>query len=169
MDFWASIARAFLAEPEDAERALTAYRLDFNGLLIVPQVLCHIGEAHLDAGRAAEAQRVLAEAGDVMAQHGEVYWEPEVFRLQGRLAILQRSDQLDLAAALHQRALSLAHERGLRLLELRAATDLARLWADVGGRTKARELLAPIYNGFTEGFGAPDLRDAKALLDELEG
>ena len=56
---------------------------------------------------------------------------------------------------------------GLRLLELRAATSLARLWSDEGKRAKARELLAPIHGWFTEGFDTLDLKEAKALLDEL--
>jgi predicted ATPase len=62
-------------------------------------------------------------------------------------------------------ALSIAREQGTRGFELRAATSLARLWAD-DGRREARELLAPVYNRFTEGFDTADLKEAKALLDE---
>jgi predicted ATPase len=57
--------------------------------------------------------------------------------------------------------------KGARLFELRAATSLARLWRDQGKRTEARELLSPVYGWFTEGFDTPDLKEAKALLDEL--
>jgi predicted ATPase len=65
------------------------------------------------------------------------------------------------------KAMSVARNRGARLLELRAATDLARLWHDDGRCTEAHALLAPIYGWFPEGFAMPDLREAKALLDEL--
>jgi predicted ATPase len=63
--------------------------------------------------------------------------------------------------------LSIAQEQGAKLWELRAAVSLARLWRDQGRRAEARDLLAPIYGWFTEGFDTPDLKDAKALLDAL--
>jgi predicted ATPase len=64
-------------------------------------------------------------------------------------------------------AVEIADKQGALLLKLRAITSLAHLWRDQGKRTEARELLAPIYGGFTEGFDTPDLKEAKALLDEL--
>ena len=64
-------------------------------------------------------------------------------------------------------ALAIAREQGTRGYELRAATSLARLWREQGRRTEARDLLAPLYGSFTEGFETPDLKKAKALLDEL--
>lgn len=67
---------------------------------------------------------------------------------------------------LHQ-AMEIARQQGARSLELRAVRDLARLWADHGERRQAVGLLAHVYDGFTEGFDTPDLRDAKALLDAL--
>jgi predicted ATPase len=75
----------------------------------------------------------------------------------------------DLAAAEHNysRALAIARQQSAKLLELRAATSLARLWRDQGKHTKARDLLAPVYSWFTEGFDTPILQDAKALLDQL--
>jgi predicted ATPase len=66
-----------------------------------------------------------------------------------------------------QRTLNIARDQNSRALELRAATSLARLWVEQGRRDEARELLAPIYGSFTEGFDTPDLKEAKALLDEL--
>jgi predicted ATPase len=64
-------------------------------------------------------------------------------------------------------ALAIACEQGTRGYELRAATSLARLWREQGRRTEARDLLAPLYGWFTEGFATPDLKEAKALLDRL--
>jgi predicted ATPase len=71
------------------------------------------------------------------------------------------------AEASYQKALVVARQQSAKLWELRAATSLARLWRDQGKRTEARDLLAPVYNWFTEGFDTPVLQDAKALLDEL--
>ena len=64
-------------------------------------------------------------------------------------------------------ALAIAHEQGTRGYELRAATSLARLWGEQGRRDEARDLLAPLYGWFTEGFGTADLKEARRLLDEL--
>ena len=65
------------------------------------------------------------------------------------------------------RAIAVTRQQGAKSLELRAATSLARLWRDQGRRAEARDLLAPVYGWFTEGFDTADLKDAKALLDEL--
>ena len=73
------------------------------------------------------------------------------------------------ALAALERALSLARDQTAKTWELRAATSLARLWREQGKHTEARDLLAPVYGWFTEGFDTPDLKDAKALLDELSG
>jgi predicted ATPase len=67
----------------------------------------------------------------------------------------------------YHQALAVAERQSAKSFELRAATSLARLWRDKGKRTEARDLLAPIYDWFTEGFDTPVLQDAKALLDEL--
>ena len=66
-----------------------------------------------------------------------------------------------------ERALAVARAQQTKSWKLRASTSLARLWRDQGKRTEARDLLAPIYGWFTEGFDTPDLKEAKALLDEL--
>jgi hypothetical protein len=164
---WGAIVSPFLERGDAAERALTVYRREFNSGLTVPQLLCHFGEDYLESGRTADARRVLTEAGDLMEQHGELYWEPELFRLRGRLAAAEGRGASE-AATGFERALALARQRGAHLLELRAATDLARWRSAQGQRAAARQMLAPVYASFTEGFHAKDLKEAKAVLDELE-
>ena len=89
----------------------------------------------------------------------------ELNRQRGQL--LQRQGHTEAAEELYGKALSIAREQDAKLWELRAAVSLARLRRAQGRCAEARDLLAPIYGWFTEGFGTPDLREAKALLDEL--
>ena len=89
----------------------------------------------------------------------------EHHRLKG-LALLAKGDP-EAAEASLQTAIDIAQKQSAKSWELRAATSLARLWRDQGRQEEARNLLAPVYNWFTEGFGTPDLQAAKALLDEL--
>jgi predicted ATPase len=86
-------------------------------------------------------------------------------RVRGEL-LIETGDRMAAEASFRD-AIALAGKQGAKLFELRAAASLARLWRDRGKRAEARELLAPVYAGFTEGFDAPDLIDAKALLREL--
>ncbi len=151
----------------NAEKALDIWQRKHNGRMLVPEMLCRIGEAYLDEGITSEADRVLAEAATLMEQKGQVYWESELYRLRGRLAAMVARDNPEAAGAECQRAISIARERSTKLLELRAATDFARLLAEHGDRPKAKELLSPVYNWFTGGFDKPDLMEAKATLEEL--
>ena len=89
----------------------------------------------------------------------------ELNRQKGRL--LWRRGNPEAAEEFYRTALSIAEEQEAKLWELRAAASLARLWRDQGKRGKARDLLAPVYGWFTEGFDTPDLKQARALLDEL--
>jgi predicted ATPase len=97
---------------------------------------------------------------------GERWYEAELHRLRGELALRQGLDA-SAAEPAFRAALKLARHQAARTWELRAAVSLARLWADRGERRKAHELLTLTYGWFTEGFGTPDLREARALLDEL--
>ena len=90
---------------------------------------------------------------------------PEVYRVKGEL--LHRPGQNSDVEECFGQALKIAQAQGARLLELRAAMSLARLWRDQGKVQQARDLLAPVYGWFTEGFDTRDLKEAKALLDEL--
>jgi len=89
----------------------------------------------------------------------------ELNRHKGQLVLRQGHPKA--AEQLYRKAMSIAQEQEAKLWELRAAVSLARLHRDQGCRAEARELLAPVYDWFTEGFGTPDLKEARALLDEL--
>ena len=89
----------------------------------------------------------------------------ELYRHKGRLLLQQ--GHAEAAEELYRKALSIAQEQEAKLWELRATVSLARLRRDQGRRAEARDLLAPVYGWFTEGFDTPDLKEAKALLDEL--
>ena len=96
---------------------------------------------------------------------GERWFAAELNRQKGGL--LRCQGQTEAAEELYRKALSIAMEQGAKLWELRAAASLARLARDQGRPAEARDLLAPVYNWFTEGFDTQDLKEAKALLDEL--
>ena len=102
-----------------------------------------------------------------MEQQEERYWEAEVYRLRGVLLLRQTGTSQAEAETWLQRALDVARRQQAKSLELRAAMSLARLWQRQGKRGEARELLAPIYDWFTEGFDTVDLQEAKGLLEDL--
>ena len=110
---------------------------------------------------------VLEAAIAEMATTGVRLWEPELHRLAGNLLRGSAAASLDGCAAHYLRAIEIAREQQARSLELRAASSLARLWVDREERQKAYDLLAPVYAGFTEGFGTRDLIEAKVLLREI--
>jgi class 3 adenylate cyclase/predicted ATPase len=126
-----------------------------------------LAEACLSAGRHDQALVAINMALDFVRDSGERWWEAEIHRLRGELLLARRVGGLGEAEDSFRRALRVARTQSARSLELRAATSFARLWADRGKRAKARDLLAPVYGWFTEGFDTADLKDAKALLDEL--
>jgi class 3 adenylate cyclase/predicted ATPase len=133
----------------------------------VPLYLVQLATAHARAGQAAEALSLVRRGLTRIEKTGERLFEAELHRLKGE--ILMCLPIRDDAAALKcfDRAIATAQEQGAKSWELRAATSLARLWRDQGKVAKARDLLAPVYGWFTEGFDTADLQDAKALLDEL--
>ena len=97
----------------------------------------------------------------------DAIWEPEVHRLMGDLLLRRNPSAADRAEVSYRRAIERAHSQEARSWELRAATSLVRLWRDQGRRAEAAGLLAPVYGWFTEGFDTADLKEAKALLEEL--
>jgi class 3 adenylate cyclase/predicted ATPase len=136
---------------------------------MAPFRLARVADGLLLAGKTDEAKEVLAEAVLIAQDTGERWSTPEIERLTG-ISFSRPSDgSFDLAQGEQhlRRAVAMANESGLRLAELRAAVSLARLWRDQGRRAEARQLVAPVYGWFTEGFDTPDLKEAKALLEEL--
>jgi class 3 adenylate cyclase/predicted ATPase len=132
-----------------------------------PMYLAPLAEAYGQAGQVDEGLQVLAEALVYVEQAGEGWWEAELHRLKGELLLIQSSDNYVTAESCFFQALDLARQQQAKSWELRAATNLARLWKQWGKHTEAHELLAPIYNWFTEGFDTADLQEAKALLEKL--
>jgi predicted ATPase len=114
-----------------------------------------------------EALTALEAAVVHFERTGEALWEPEVHRLIGDLLLRRDPSAPDRAEVSYRRAIERARSQEARSWELRAATSLARLWRDQGKPAEARDLLAPVYGWFTEGFDTADLKDAKALLDHL--
>jgi predicted ATPase len=130
-----------------------------------PYALMFLAEAYAQVGRPVEGLNCLAEAAQIIETTEERVGEADLHRLRGHL-LNAIGDRAAAEQSYHQ-ALAVADRRSAKLSELRAASSLARLWRDQGNRTEARDLLAPIYGWFTEGFDAPVLKEAKALLDQL--
>ena len=114
-----------------------------------------------------DATSLFADALYRIERTGERWFEAELHRLKGEVCLGGAEPSFDQAEVEFQRALAIAREQEAKFWELRAATSLARLWSDQRRNEDARNLLAPVYNWFTEGFGTPGLKEAKALLDEL--
>jgi predicted ATPase len=95
------------------------------------------------------------------------WFEAEIYRVAGEVALKSPEPDTAKSEAYFERALSVARQQQAKSWELRAAMSMARLWRDQGKRDEARELLAPVYGWFTEGFDTLDLKEAKALLEEL--
>jgi predicted ATPase len=133
--------------------------------LLDTQWLGFIAEAQIQAGKFDHALTELDRATETAAATGECHYQAELFRLRG--IVLASTGEEAEALTWLQRAIDTARSQQAKSLELRAATSLARLWAEQRERRKAHDLLTPVYGWFTEGFDTADLKDAKALLDEL--
>ena len=124
-------------------------------------------EANLAAGRLEHALEFARKGVDYAAKGGERFFESENHRMQAVIRARDPAASRQEIQSLFDHALNLARSQGAKSLELRAAVSLARFTAERGEREPARELLAPIYASFTEGFDTADLLEAGALLDEL--
>jgi predicted ATPase len=132
-----------------------------------PYFLTLLAEAGRETGRLDDGLRALREALAAADEHKNRQYEAETHRLRGELLLKQDDSNVLEAESCFQRAIEMARKQSAKSLELRATMSLARLLAKQGHRDDARTMLAKIYNWFTEGFDTADLKDAKALLEEL--
>jgi predicted ATPase len=130
-----------------------------------PYRLAVAADAYRMAGIVQEGLHLVTEAMQVATRTGFRMIEAELHRLHGELAL--RSNDQNTAEICFKQAIAIARAQSARLFELRAATRLSHHWRDQGRKVEALDLLAPIYGWFSEGFDTIDLKDAKALLDEL--
>ena len=146
--------------------AITTYR-STGAAMVLPWYLSHLSGAYAELGQFDDAWRCIGEAMTAVDTTKERWCEAEVHRVAGEIALKSSEHDVAKAEAYFERALSVARQQQARSWELRAAMSMARLWRDQGKPERARELLAPVYSWFTEGFDTRDLIEAKALLGEL--
>jgi predicted ATPase len=165
---WALAQQAGQAQEgiEQLTQGLIAFRAT-GAEMARPYYLALLAEAHGTMGQPVEGLVTLTEALALVDTTGERWYEPELHRLKGVLLLQQSSSNQTGAESCFQQAIAIAQDQQAKSLELRAATSLAKLWQQQGKRQEAHDLLAPVYNWFTEGFDTADLKDAKALLDAL--
>ncbi len=180
-----------LAEQGQGEEGITQMRQGLVALratgteLLRPYFLALLAEAYGKVGQTEEGLSVLAEALAVLDKTGERIYEAELYRLKGKLTLEQFGVQGPesgvtnpqrsapgaqaeaKAEAYFQKAIEIARRQRAKSLELRAVMSLSRLWQQQGKQQYAHQMLAEIYGWFTEGFDTADLKEAKALLDEL--
>ena len=135
--------------------------------LFTPVSLSLTAKCYADLGQLDDAGRSVDEATTVIERTKETWFEADVYRIAGEVALKSQQPDVARAEACFERALSVARMQQAKSWELRASMSLARLWRDQGKLQQARELLAPAYGWYTEGFDTRDLKEAKALLEEL--
>jgi serine/threonine protein kinase/predicted ATPase len=128
--------------------------------------LAWLAEAYVKSGQTKEGLATIAEALDTLEKTGERYYEPELHRIKGELLLQQGIEDVEVKVCFRQ-AMDFAREQSAKSLELRATISMARLLKKMGSPGEARHLLAEIFGWFTEGLETPDLKEAKALLEEL--
>jgi class 3 adenylate cyclase/predicted ATPase len=162
----AAAATKAAAAIEMLTSGIVGYR-STGATLSITAFLSHLARAYGDNCQFDDAWRCIGEAVTVIENAKERWYEAEVHRTAGEIALLSPERDVANAEAYFERALAVARQQQAKSWELRAVMSMARLWRDQGKRDEARELLAPVYNWFTEGFNTLDLKEAKALLNEL--
>jgi len=173
---WSALVRAWaLTEESSPEEGLAAYDAALHEFretgaeLRMPHYLCLLAAVQRKASRRAAGLRLVAEAAQIAERNLESWCNAEIERERGELLLLDSSDDArEEAVAAFRRAIHIAADQGAKMLELRASAALARLWAQCGERKKALDLLASIYDWFTQGFDTPDLLRARTMLGELQ-
>jgi predicted ATPase len=175
--FWKTVALsiearhlALTGDPAKALPMLTFARNAFRSTganFLAPLDFSVLASTHAALREFDDARRCIDEAMTTMETNKEIWFEAEVNRIAGEVGL--KFPELDAAQAeaYFERALAVARKQQAKSWERRAAVSMARFWRDQGKPQQARELLAPVYGGFTEGFDTLDLKEAKALLDAL--
>ena len=161
---------ALTGKASDAVRMLTAAltrRWSTGATQAAPLYLSYLAWAYADLGQFEDARRCIGEAMTLVETTREKWYEADIHRIAGEIALMSPEPDAARAETYFERALVVARKQQAKSWELRTAMSIARLWRDQGKRDEARDLLAPVYGWFTEGFDTLDLKEAKALLVEL--
>jgi class 3 adenylate cyclase/predicted ATPase len=161
---------ALNGKTSDAVRAITSgiTSLRSTGATLYESLtLSILAMAYAELGQLDHAWRCIEDAIEKVERSKEKWCEAEVYRIAGEVALKPLASDPEKAEAYFDRALAVARQQQAKSWELRAAMSMARFWRDQGKRSEARDLLAPVYGWFTEGFDTRDLKEARALLDEL--
>ena len=167
---WQGSLSALTGKASDAFEMITAginASRATGATLWTPLLMSYLTMAHAGLCQFDDAWRCIGEAITAVETTKERWCEAEVNRIAGEIALTSPTPDAAKAETYFERALAVAGEQQAKSLELRAAMSMARLWRDQGKRDEARDLLAPVYGWFTEGFDTLDLKEARALLDEL--
>jgi predicted ATPase len=161
---------AMTGKASDAVQAITSGMTSLRSTgatLYEPWHLCVLAMAYAELGQFDDARRCIDDAIDKVERSKEKWCEAEVYRIAGEVTLKSPAPVTEKAEKYFDRALAVARQQQTKSWELRAAMSMARLWRDQGKVQQARELLAPVYGWFTEGFDTRDLKEAKALLEKL--
>jgi predicted ATPase len=157
-------------------KALAALQILTSGLTALratgatfwaPLSLSYLASAHAELGQLADARRCIGEAMTAVETTDERWWEAEVYRVAGQIALKSPEPDAAKAVSYFQQAITVASKQQTKSLELRTAMSLARLWREQGHQAKARDILASVYDRFTDGFDTVDLKEAASLLKAL--
>jgi predicted ATPase len=161
---------ALTSKSADAVQAITAGIAGCRSIgttLWLPVYLSYLAQAHAALGQFDDARSCIGEAMSAMDATKETWWQSETMRLAGEIALLAGEPDPAGSEVYFLRALDVARAQHAKSFELRAAMSLARLWGELGRRDAALNLLAPVYDSFSEGFDTLDLEEARDLLDTL--
>jgi class 3 adenylate cyclase/predicted ATPase len=175
--YWKALGTAFrgsvfalTGKGSDAVQTITTALASLRSTaatLYEPFYLQYLAMVYAELGQPDDARRCIGDAIDKVEMSKEKWCEAEVHRIAGEIELKSLAPDPEKAEAYFDHALAVARQQQTKSWELRAAMGMARLWRDQGKRDGARELLAPVYGWFTEGFDTLDLKEAKTLLEEL--
>ena len=161
---------AIAGKASDAVRAITSGLSAWHATgttVWMPTYLSYLTRAYVELGQFDEASRCIEEAMIAVQTTSENWYEADLHRMAGEIALTSPKPDAVQAEANFERSLAVARQQQAKSWELRAAMSMARLWRSQGKVQQARELIAPVYGWFTEGFDTRDLKEAQALLEEL--